>query len=229
MYREQPLEPLAIARRDGDVGVQREALHPRTPPRRELLGSVHGHSIAHALDGSADTRAHGHAPHDRSSIQRRESRILHGERVRLGMEVIPELARALEGTPHAAADLLGARDDFLVGGWVHRREAYGAVLTDGVDAVEDDQVEVDVERQRARESLDHGAPTGPAVDDAVPSPRPPTQIGEDGASEGPQRDRARLVVVCEAIADRMRQREDPLKYRRNGGPVGGRGREQSGR
>lgn len=43
--------------------------------------------------------------------------MLHGERVRLGIEVVPELARALEGTPHAAADLLGERDDLLVGGW----------------------------------------------------------------------------------------------------------------
>lgn len=104
---QQPLEPLAITGGDCDVGVQREALYPRATTRRELLGIVHGHAIALALDGSSRARAHGHAARNRSSIQRRASRVIHGQRVGVGIEVIEELARALEGSPHATADLLG--------------------------------------------------------------------------------------------------------------------------
>lgn len=77
-------------------------------------------------------------------------------------------------------------------------------------------MEMDVERQRARKPLDDGDSTRLAVHDVVTPLRPSTQIGEDGANEGSQSDRTRLVVVREAVADPMGQREHPLPHGTSG-------------
>lgn len=74
-----------------DAGV---AIHLIRDGKILHAGSSPGERLSSDIE--ADTRPSRHAPHHRCSIQRRKSRLLHCERVRRGIEVIPELARALE-------------------------------------------------------------------------------------------------------------------------------------
>jgi len=102
------------------------------------------------------------------------------ENSRLGVEFVEELASTGEGPTNATANLLGEGDDLLVRRRGQRDEAYGAVIAGLVDAIEDQGVEVDVQGQRAGESLDEGDPTRLAVADSVSKLGTTAEIDEPG-------------------------------------------------
>jgi hypothetical protein len=154
------------------------------------------------------------------SISRREARVWvaratvarmpHGERANLLAEWW-SLDCEDEGWDELPDDLkeeLNSREEApLVAGRRQRYEANGSIFVGGVDPVEEDGVEVDVERQGARKPLDDGDATGLSVRDVVTPLRPSTQIGKDGANEGPPcvapHRRGRTLDTC-----RRRRRPD---------------------
>ncbi len=139
------LEPPSVPSRNRDVGVQAHAADARAALALQDIEVVRVDAIAEAPDTLARRVARGNAAADRGGVERGAERLLLREPVGLG--VACETA-ALE-KPRDAPRHLGGNTRNL--GVLRRREdakAQRPLGRAGVDAVEHERVEVDVQIQR---------------------------------------------------------------------------------
>ena len=205
------LEAGTIVRGDPDVGVEIEAIELGLT--RAAGGDVtQVRLVAEAADAGAGAGAEGDAALDGGTDKAGQDGGGVGERVRRGGVVSGFEVAAGEQPPHAGADrgedvrhVLVAREGGRVEG-----EVPGSGVAE--DAVEHERVEVDVQLQAAPEALDHRHRAGLALRDAV-RPRGARVEGEQPAGIHAQHGAAQGVIPRQAVAQAIRQCQDPLAHR----------------
>jgi len=210
----EPLQTAAVASRYGHRGVETHAAVLWYPGRRLRFGVVvRGlDAVAQSPPALACVGSAGAAPPQRS---RRE----HGEQWLIAREGVFVCARAFGHQPLEAASRAGEHPRQIVvtegrqGQEAGRRSGVPGV---GVDAVESERMEMEIEIHRRAKALDEGdraalLGSNPPVLSAAPA-----QLGEKGPHEGAEHLARELRVVGAAVAERVRKREHPLPDRNLG-------------
>jgi hypothetical protein len=207
----QPLEPAPIAGGHGDLGVEAHAVLRGSAARSVgiVVAVLRLDAIAQAPPTLAGVATGRDAGEQRCAGKRREQGLVAGERVGVALGARREQSRDPRRARQHPGDLVMARR------W-QGKEVRRPLPGPGVDAVESERVEVEVEVQGGAEALDEGDGAALAARSAPVLPRAPAELGEECADEGAQHGAREPRVVGAAIAKRIGKREHPLADRHSG-------------
>ncbi len=196
---------------DRDVRVHADTADARAAlawENREIVGVD---AVAHAEHTLAAAGTRCDAARDRGGVERREQRLLRCQCVVLGRCVVAETA-TLEQTRKAPRHLPCDALHLGVVGWWERVEAQRSALGSGVDTVEYQRVEVDVEVERIAEALHEGDGAAVPTRDRPLPPGAAPQRAEHGLHEDREHVAHERRVVGKPVAQCEGQREHPLAH-----------------
>ncbi len=179
-------------------------------PPAGSVGSAAG--IAHAAHALAGSGTRGDASLDGGGIEIGEQRLFRGERIGLGWVCLGAEPLLLEPARDAPGHPAGHARDLGVVRRPQRVEAHAPFGAAGVDAIEDERVEVEVQIQRVAEALHEGDGAALAAREPPLLSRSAPERGEDRAHEDGEDQARKARVVGEAVAERKGQREHPLAH-----------------
>jgi hypothetical protein len=161
-------------------------------------------AVALAPPASARAGAHGDARTQRRCRQGGEQRLVTGEGIVVALGSRCDESRDAARRPgQHAPHLVRARRG-------EGKETRRVVLVAGIDAIEREGVEVEVQVQGRAEALNEGDGAALAPRRAPPDPCSPAQRSEERPEKGAQHLAGERSVVGAAVAERMGQRENPL-------------------
>ena len=175
-------------------------------------GSLEFQPATKGGDTLSGARACGDSPGDRRRAEIGEQGLITAERIRFFRVGLRTQAATFEQSGDAADDLVRHPGDFRV---IRREQAVeskpaGSIL--GVDSVEDERMEMDVNVEGTAESLHEGHGPALPVADAALTAGSPAQRREDRAHEDLKDVPHQCRVIGQAVAQVDGKREDPLAH-----------------